>query len=367
MAFRVKSADRVLETMRRLGARYSFRHLQAADNILAMSYWKTLLPRLAAEKLHSAGRPVSIFFEVKSNLSRAQIEALASAGVAFVQPGIESLSTHILELMGKGVTALQNVFLLKCCAEYGIRPLWNLLLRIPGEKAEDYRCMEQWVPRLVHLAPPSSNTSRIELHRFSPYHFQPGVFTEDVRAAGFYSGLFPEGQVDLLKVAYYFEATWKDTLGDPAYDELQSRVGEWLRRWQRPLVPPGLVFAEAPEGRLFIEDTRGDEPLWFELDRAQSALHRAIRDITTPKRARQALIDAGMPALDEKEVRQKLMVFVEHGLALTEDDKFLGLALPAASAEELLDRARGASARRLADEPSEMAPQARMRLPVVLS
>src|SRR5262249_48286245 len=117
MTFRVKSAERVLGTMRRLSSRYTFRHLQAADNILAMSYWKTLLPRLAEERLSSAGKPVSIFFEVKPNLSRAQVKAMADAGVAHVQPGIESLSTHLLELMAKGVTGLQNVYLLKCCAE----------------------------------------------------------------------------------------------------------------------------------------------------------------------------------------------------------------------------------------------------------
>jgi ribosomal peptide maturation radical SAM protein 1 len=333
MTFRVKSAERALGTMRRLAARYTFRHLQAADNILAMGYWKTLLPRLAEERLESAGRPVSIFFEVKPNLSRAQIKAMADAGVAHVQPGIESLSTHLLELMAKGVTGLQNVFLLKCCAEYGIAPLWNLLIRVPGERIEDYQQMERWVPLLAHLRPPSSSTSRIELHRFSPYHFQRGVYTEDVRAAAWYAGLFPEDQVDLLKVAYYFEATWKDTLGDPAYEGVQARIAAWIRSWRRPSGLPRLSMRETrnTEGRgLLIEDARGDAPARFALGPLEAAVYRAVSDIATPRGVREALLAEGVAAPDEGGIRARLLAFVEQGLALAEGDRFLGLALPAA-------------------------------------
>ena len=44
-----------------------------------------------------------------------------------IQPGIESLSDHVLKLMRKGTTALQNIQLLKWCREYGVQPEWNLL------------------------------------------------------------------------------------------------------------------------------------------------------------------------------------------------------------------------------------------------
>lgn len=337
MAFRVKSAERALGTMRRLAERYTFRHLQAADNILAMSYWKTLLPRLAERRLESAGKPVSIFFEVKPNLSRAQVKAMADAGVTHVQPGIESLSTHLLELMAKGVTGLQNVFLLKCCAEQGVAPLWNLLVRVPGERIEDYRQMERWIPLLAHLRPPSSSTSRIELHRFSPYHFQAGVHTEGVRAAAWYEGLFPADQIDLLKVAYYFEATWKDTLGDAAYEGVRSRLEEWIRRWRDPSELPRLSMREArhAEGRgLVLEDTRGAAPARVELEPLAAAVYRAMSDITTPRRAREALLEEGIDAPGEDEIRALLLAFVEQGLALEEEGRFLGLALPAADGVE---------------------------------
>ena len=53
-------------------------------------------------------------------------------------PGIESLSTPILRLMDKGVTALQNIRLLKLCSEFGIQPLWNIMYGFPGEPPDEY-------------------------------------------------------------------------------------------------------------------------------------------------------------------------------------------------------------------------------------
>ena len=80
----------------------------------------------------------------------------------------------------------------------------------------------------------------VQCHRFSPYYFQKGRWTEDVRAAGWYSSLFPADQIDLEKVAYYFDATWKDTLGDAAYG---VAIKERLDRETRRDISIGAVYA----------------------------------------------------------------------------------------------------------------------------
>ena len=49
--------------------------------------------------------------------------------------------------MRKGVTALQNLRLLKWCAEIGITPAWNLLYGFPGEPA---RSTNKWLTRFPH-------------------------------------------------------------------------------------------------------------------------------------------------------------------------------------------------------------------------
>src|SRR5262249_31877258 len=168
------------------------------------------------------------------NLTRRQIKALADANVYYVQPGIESLSSHILKLFDKGVTALQNAFFLKCATEYGLMPIWNLLIRVPGEEADDYAHMEKWIPLLVHLRPPTGGAPRVECHRYSPYFSRKGEWVESVRPAAWYRGVFPEEIFDLSKVAYYFDATWKNTLGNPAYDGVLQKAHSWMDRWRDP-------------------------------------------------------------------------------------------------------------------------------------
>ncbi|MCP4001586.1 MAG: RiPP maturation radical SAM protein 1, partial [Gammaproteobacteria bacterium] len=113
-AFRSKDADRAIKEICYLQDRYGCNILQAVDNIFDMKYFKTLLPKIVKEELN-----LSLFYEVKANLTREQVRQLAEAGIDSVQPGIESLSDHILKLMNKGITALQNIQLLKWCKEYG--------------------------------------------------------------------------------------------------------------------------------------------------------------------------------------------------------------------------------------------------------
>ena len=52
---------------------------------------------------------LDIFWELKANMTQEQIQKLRHAGIRHIQPGIESLSTHMLTLMKKGVRAIQNV------------------------------------------------------------------------------------------------------------------------------------------------------------------------------------------------------------------------------------------------------------------
>ena len=69
--------------------------------------------------------------------------------------------------MGKGVTALQNIQLLKWCKELGITVSWNIIWGFPGEPAGEYARMAALVPHLTHLEPPEY-AGPISLERFSP-------------------------------------------------------------------------------------------------------------------------------------------------------------------------------------------------------
>lgn len=52
---------------------------------------------------------------------------------------------------------LQNVRLLKWCAEFSITPLWNFLYGFPGENAQEHDETSCLIPSLPHLMPQAAS------------------------------------------------------------------------------------------------------------------------------------------------------------------------------------------------------------------
>ena len=199
IAYRSKSPDRVYAEMMQLARDYKVLRLAAVDNILAMEYFSGLLPRLAEEQID-----LSLFYEVKANLTRQQLEKLADAGVHEIQPGIESFSTRLLRLIDKGVTGIQNIQLLKWCRELDIRPSWNILYALPGETPDDYRGLDSLLRTLFHLHPPGA-IGPVRYERFSPYFDRRDSYKLNLEPYRCYEFVFPS-RVDLSKIAYFSTA-----------------------------------------------------------------------------------------------------------------------------------------------------------------
>jgi ribosomal peptide maturation radical SAM protein 1 len=221
LTFRSKSAGRVLDELRDLG-RYGIPFIYAVDLILDHRFFETLLPALAQEPFEH-----TIFFETKSNLTRAQVEALAAARIKLIQPGIESLSTPVLTLMRKGVTAYQNLRLLKWAVEYGIGVFWTLLYGFPGETEEAYREMAAMLPAITHLMPPQGGY-KVRVDRFSPLHFDAEALgvgrTKPVDAYGMIHRVPSE---KLQRLAYHFEP-----VEDARSFAYMQPVADGIRLWQ---------------------------------------------------------------------------------------------------------------------------------------
>jgi ribosomal peptide maturation radical SAM protein 1 len=248
MAFRSKSPERVLEEVSSLSLRHGVLDFTCTDNILDTRYFDSLLPALAER-----GADLGFFFETKANLTEPQVKALRSAGIRAIQPGIESLSTPTLKLMKKGVSALQNIRLLKWCAQHGIRVVWNLLYGFPGEAVEEYARMAELVPSLVHLQPPT--LSALMVYRFSPYHDRPlehGIELGD--PLPFYDLLYDVGHESLNDLAQAFEYRHLDGRDPEQYvGALRAGVEQWNRDWSRNA---GALSCRRGPGFLVILDTR---------------------------------------------------------------------------------------------------------------
>jgi ribosomal peptide maturation radical SAM protein 1 len=247
MKFRSKHPDRALEELKVLTAAYPSASIGVTDNILDMKYFQTFLPRLADE-----GLGLRMFYEVKANLSIDQLRVLKRAGVTRIQPGIESLSTAVLELMRKGVRAIQNVQLLRDCAATGVLPVWNLLWGFPGESAAEYRSMAALLPSLFHLSPPGG-AACLRLDRFSPLYEKRGEHgVGGVRTAPAYRYVYGLPEEDLLRLAYYFDFESANT---PHIEQYTADLLRAVRLWKSEHQDAELVYSD--DGRLLrIWDTR---------------------------------------------------------------------------------------------------------------
>ncbi len=230
--FRSKSAHVALKEFERLSQQYGISRFEAVDNILDMNYFATLLPRLAEQ-----GRPFRFFYETKSNLSMRQVKALHDAGVIWIQPGIESLHSGILELMNKGAKAWHNVQLLKFCRQFGVCAGWLILHDVPGENIGWYDEMADMLPLIAHFQPPLK-VLPVLFYRFSRYHDEPARYGLDLRPSALLSSIYPVPETELADLVYFFEDTQQERIArDPVISRLLEhrgleRVREEVRIWR---------------------------------------------------------------------------------------------------------------------------------------
>jgi len=322
MAYRSKSPARVHEQLRRMSARYQIVNFEAVDNILDMRYLERLCRPLIDDRYD-----YQVFYEVKANQKREQLRTLARAGIRIIQPGIESLSTHVLGLMRKGTTMLQNVRVLKWAHYYGIKVAWNLLTGFPGETPEDYEQQARLMPLLVHLPPPAGGGS-ICLERFSPYFTDESFPVHDVAPWAAYRFVYPEDRLDLRKIAYFFTYAMGDTVPSECLRDVQLGLGAWQDAWKAPR-PPVLVYQRAPDWIQVIDRRRPDAPQVHAFHGAEAAAYELCGDRERrAARVAEALRAEDGADVDEERVEQMLRRFCELGLMVHEDGRYLSLALP---------------------------------------
>jgi hypothetical protein len=121
-----------------------------------------------------------------------------------VQYGIENLSSHVLKLMDKGVTAVTNVRVMRDNEDHHLTVKWNYLYGFPGEQPADYLSVIEQMPALTHLQPPM-DACRIALERFSPYFDRPELGFGRRSPAEFYRYVYDLPDGELMDLAYFFD------------------------------------------------------------------------------------------------------------------------------------------------------------------
>ena len=326
LAYRAKSAEKVLAEIRALHLRYGRKNFLATDNIFDMNYFNTLLPGL--KEIHEE-YGINVFYETKSNLRTDQIRALSEAGVNEIQPGIESFSDHVLKLMDKGTHGLNQVRFLRDCCAYDIKIHYGILWGNPGETADDYRRMTDLIPFIDHLPPPNY-TVPVFLERFSPYFMTPDKFEiRNIRPAPIYPVMFGGRALDYERIAYVF---YYDHDSDQiqelkvARQQLADAVADWKENFR-----PDLLITAELNGELYVADRRGSELKLLRITGPERNLFRFCEQPRTIAEIKRAL-----PEAEVEWIEQFLQHLVEARLMLawTEGSPTRYLSLPVLVSEK---------------------------------
>jgi ribosomal peptide maturation radical SAM protein 1 len=275
MEYRAKSPERLVNELEHLWKRHDVKWFGAADNILDHSGHMKLCAMLA-ERIPDA----KIFFDVKANLTRPQLTAMKYAGIDEVQPGIESFSTVVLQLMQKGTTGIRNVHLLRMCAEVGIWPMWNYLFGFPNETREHYDDLLAFAqPALFHLPAPYVGFG-LSMMRFSEYFKRPKELGIQITGPlPHYSFIYdlPQSQIDRL--AYYFDYRHLNGYDPSIVGELVTTM---TNAWNQAYYLRKVELTALIEGDdVVIRDTRFDDERHHRL---VGGVGRLYRQLERPRR-----------------------------------------------------------------------------------
>ncbi|HKV91966.1 MAG TPA: RiPP maturation radical SAM C-methyltransferase [Candidatus Angelobacter sp.] len=325
MAYRAMqpaAAIRQFEDLFKYSSRCS--SFNAVDNILPKSYIAEVLPHI------NPPENVELFYEVKADLSKSDVEALAKAHVSRVQPGIESLATSTLKLMKKGTIAFQNLALLKNCLIHGVHPEWNLLIGFPGEPETVFEKYVRDLPLLFHLPPPSG-TFHVRFDRYSPYFTQAKEYGLDLHPSDFYNFIYPFSEEVLANIAYYFADHNYSAAYIGAVSEWSARVKERVEQWRTSWEAKQGIFPK------LAWRTKGDTAVIYDSRSGKAVQHELspegvelLRHLVIPKRHADILKNFG-----HFDSAKELEILREKGLVFEEDQRYMSLVMEQDQQEEM--------------------------------
>jgi len=313
MTHRSKQPEVALKEFEYQSNRYSLNKFMVVDNILPVNYMNTVLPALAEKKEYS------IFYETKANLKKQHVEAIAKAGIKWIQPGFEGLHDDFLKAIRKGTTAIQNLAALKWCRTYGVRVTWNFLCGLPNDEEIWYEEMAEWLPQIAHLHPPGKEMTEMRYHRFSPYFNEAKDFGLELTPNQCYQYVYPLSAKRLNDLAYFFEKKSNktkqmysvDTVFDsssPGLNQMQKLLDEWGESWSNGAAP--ILYLIDHGHQIIVMDTRKvATSLTHVLTDLSAVLYRLCAEPVTPKRLMTKIneFDASITEAQVDEIIAKLI------------------------------------------------------------
>jgi ribosomal peptide maturation radical SAM protein 1 len=326
LAYRSQSPTVAVANVLQLNEEFSPDILYATDGILDRRYLTEVFPVFAAARESGVPTP-DLFYEIKSNMTRKEVAAMALGGVRYVQPGIESFSTNVLRGVSKGATGIQQIELLKWLQAYGILAVYGLLVGAHCETLADYEAMLSMMPSLYHLSPPQQ-LNKLLLDQFSPYNDDPERYgIHDIRPFAAQRATYRCDDEVLLRLCYEHDYTLHAASQDDVA-EAHAKLATAVRRWRREYTRGAALFVTGGDA-LVISRRSGDGRLQlFTLDSFSSRIYSELAHA----RAVDALAaNLGVPVDRVSEVVRGLE---RDRLVVVMDGRALALAVPAGASDE---------------------------------
>lgn len=333
--YRCKLPDQIHDEIGRLSARHGMTAFEMTDNMLQLSFLDDLLPRFK-------GRDMLFLYEVSPTLTREQIRTLQESGVRWVQPGFEHLHPDGLRALNKGNQVYHNLRFLKWARQYGITLAWNFLYAFPGERDDWLDDVCRLIPLICHFQPPATLHCPLRYDRFSRYHNHQEQYGLDLRPFPAYSFIYPLGEEQLSRLAYYFKDHAKPGPFDGSFTDGQLRLLRVLYEWKylfpgvKPYPDENGKLREFPmlgmrpmaDGSLVFTDTR---PAAVAAEHVCSGFDRAVYEACdggeTVEGIAGRLAESGFPAADTEAIAAALQRFIDKKLMLLTCGRYLSLAL----------------------------------------
>jgi hypothetical protein len=328
--YRQKSVPRLVDEVKQLTERHANPQIYVLDNIIRAEGIEELAAGLAG-----LGKDLEFFYEMRANVSPYQLLLLWEAGLRGIQVGVEGLSTAYLKRIGKGTATIQNLQIMKTCAELGISNAGaNLITWFPGSTRAEVEETVETIRRYA-LALEPCNVARFALGVDSTVDkLRAELGVTNVRNSDWLRTGLPE---ELWRRMSLLDLSYDDAGGTADWTPVVEACAAWRRLWNagpRPL----LVYHDGGTFMRILDRRAGDsgpQPIHLLPARARDLYVHCLEI-----RSFDALAERFAAGGDE--ARAKLRAFLSRmvaaGLMFTESDKYLALALapsPQAAARRL--------------------------------
>jgi len=319
--YRAKSHEKIAIEIRSMVETYQVLSLSFMDNLLPPTHLEDLFQRIAG-----LGKDLRLFGEIRATTTRRDLLAMAGAGMAEVQVGVEALSSRLLKKLNKGTTAIQNLEIMKNCEAPGLpRLMSNLITHFPGSDGDD---VKETLANLQYALPfrPLKATP-FWLGYGSPVWSDPGAYgIRKVRNHPYYADLFPKEVLRTLTLmiqAYQGGVKEQERLWRP----LKPAVEAWEKTYEAlhrtAARGPILSYQDGGDFLIIRERRDGEDDMTHRLRGTSRSIYlfceenRSIGEILRRH-----------PGFGEEKVLPFLTMMVEKRLMFREGERYLSLAVP---------------------------------------